>query len=94
MPNILENDQVYVSLVGPFLGYYARIPGAKSDMEARILCNATKGMKHIWMTTYTKEEVAEMIVMFGGAILNLKQSAFKGWDDVYRFRKANDGTTG
>lgn len=90
MDHILENDRVYVSLVGPFLGYYARIPGARSDIEARILCAATKGLKHIWMSVYTKEEVLECIERYGGQFIALDSAALEGWDEVYELRASRN----
>ncbi len=89
MPNILENDQVYVSLIGPFLGYYARIPDVKSDIEARLICNGTRGLRHIWFTTYSLKQVEANIARFGGQIIKLRGQEMEGWNEVYEHRAAH-----
>ena len=87
-PSMLHNDRTWVSLVGPFMGKYAQIPGAASDIEARLICNATNGLKHIWCTTYSYTEVLKCIEKYGGEIVTINGDSLEGWDLVYEERDA------
>ena len=62
---------VYVSLIGPFLGKYARIPYADNSIEAAWICNQDRRLKSLWCSTYTLEAAQECIRKYGGEIIEL-----------------------
>jgi hypothetical protein len=69
--------EIYVSLVGPFLNKYARVPDARTDSEARLMCATDRRMQSLWCATYTKEQVDECIRKYGGEIIELYADGFE-----------------
>ncbi len=63
-------EAVYVSLIGPLLGYYARIPYANNSIEASWICNNSK-LKSLWCSTYTREAAEKAIEEYGGQFIEL-----------------------
>ncbi len=72
MPEHDEELRLYASFVGPLLGYYAKIPGARTEGEARHMLNGDRRMKYLWMSMYTHAEVLDGIKQFGGQIIVIK----------------------
>lgn len=66
----IDKEATYVSLVGPFMNYYAEIPYATNNIEAAWICNNSK-LKNLWCSTYTREQVDRMIKDYGGQIITL-----------------------
>jgi len=64
-------SNVYVSLVGPLLGFYALVPGAETLEQARLMCNTDRRLRSLWCSAYTKEEVDRCIEQYGGQIIIL-----------------------
>lgn len=71
MTHTVIEDAVYVSLIGPFLGYYAKIKGARNNLEAALMCNTDRRMQSLWCSTYTLEQVEKCIEEFGGQIIEI-----------------------
>jgi len=67
----IKEEEIYVSLIGPFMNMYAKVPYATNNVEARWLCNADRRLKSIWCSTYSKEKVDECIEAYGGSIIEL-----------------------
>ena len=67
----IVDKAVYVSLIGPFMGKYARIPFADNSIEAAWICNQDRRLKSIWCSTYTLEAVHEAIEKYDGEIIEL-----------------------
>lgn len=66
----VRDKATYVSLIGPFLNYYAKVPHAENSVEAAWICNNSK-LKSLWCSTYTLEQVEKMIQEYGGQIIAL-----------------------
>ena len=62
---------IYVSLIGPFLGKYARVPFANNSIEAAWICNQDPRLRHLWCSAYTLEAAQECIRKYGGEIIEL-----------------------
>lgn len=77
---------IYVSLVGPFIGYYAEVIGAKSRLHARIMCCQDRWMQRLWCNVYDFGQVSDHIGMYGGKILKIEPlDADQSWagDSAY-----------
>ncbi len=68
-----DDARLYASLVGPFLDKYCRIPGARDETEARLMCNADPKFQKLWCSMYTLDEVREHIKKYGGEIIVIKE---------------------
>lgn len=92
-----KEEATYVSLVGPFMNYYAEIPYATNNLEAAWICNNSK-LQHLWCSTYTREQVDRMIKDYGGQIITLSPSGLGfNWFEFEQFRaslKDKDSITG
>ncbi len=88
--NVVE-DKVYVSLIGPFMNYYAKVPYAKNNAEAGWLCNADRRLKSLWCSTYTLEQVTECIHKYGGQIIELYADGMEFSMDEFEKFKAEAG---
>jgi len=66
----IVDKAIYVSLIGPLMSKYARVPYADNSVEAAWIINQGK-LKSLWCTTYTLEAVQECIRKYGGEIIEL-----------------------
>lgn len=90
-------EATYVSLIGPFMNYYAEIPYATNNIEAAWICNNSK-LKHLWCSAYTRAQIDRMIKDYGGQIITLYPSGLDfDWYEFEQFRaslKDKDSITG
>ncbi len=88
---IVVDEEVYVSLIGPLMNLYARVPYAENSVEARWICNQSK-LKSLWCATYTLEEVHRCLVEYGGAIIELYADGFDfDMGELYQLREQLNG---
>ena len=66
----VKDKAVYVSLIGPLMNLYAKVPYAENSIEAAWICNKSK-LKSLWCSAYTLEEVERCIADYGGSIIEL-----------------------
>lgn len=67
----IVDKAIYVSLIGPFMNMYAKVPYAENSVEAAWICNTDPRLKRLWCSTYTLEKVEECIEKYGGKIIEL-----------------------
>lgn len=66
----VKDKAVYVSLIGPLMNLYAKVPYADNSVEAAWIINKSK-LKSLWCSTYTLGEVERCIADYGGTIIEL-----------------------
>lgn len=86
-------EAVYVSLIGPFMGYYARVPYARNSIEAAWICNQDRRLKSLWCSTYTLEKAQECILKYGGGgIIELYRDGLEfDLDELAQLREQLNG---
>lgn len=83
----INEDAVYVSLIGPFLNYYALVPYAQNNVEARWICNQDRRLKSLWCSTYTYDQVVEAIHKYGGQLIELYKDGLEfDMDELEKLR--------
>ncbi len=82
---------VYVSLIGPLMNLYAKVPYAENNIEAAWICNSSK-LKSLWCSTYTLEDVERCIADYGGSIIELYKDGFEF--DLYELEQLRQQLTG
>ena len=83
---------VYVSLIGPFMNMYAKVPYAENNIEAAWICNQDRRMKSLWCSTYTLEQVQECIASYDGAIIELYSEGLEfDMGELYQLRRQLEG---
>lgn len=88
--NLIEGAN-YVSLIGPFMNYYAKVPYARNNIEARWLCNQDRRLKSLWCSTYTLEQVVDCIHKYGGQVIELYRDGMEFDMDEFEKFKAEVG---
>lgn len=58
---------LFASLTGPLLGVYYPLPFADENSARRALNSS--GLKRLWCSVYTREQVAEQLDTYGGVQL-------------------------
>ncbi len=88
----VNKEATYVSLIGPFMNMYAKIPYAENNIEAAWICNQDRRMKSLWCSTYTLEQVQECIGSYDGAIIELYSEGLEfDMGELYQLRRQLEG---
>jgi len=84
---------IYVSLVGPFLNFYALVPGANTEEEARLMCATDRRLTSLWCSVYDRAGVDRCIEEFGGQIIELYEGGMEYDPEALRHLRAGSDPT-